>query len=156
MKIACAFDHAGVELHDVVLEAVTQAGHEPTDIGTWDDYPDAALAACQAVHDGDAERAIVVCGSGAGVSVACTKLPGIRASVCHDTYSAAQCVEHDDCNVLCLGARIIGSVYAAHCVRAFAGASFSGEARHVRRVGKVALMEREGFAVNFNDQEQQP
>jgi ribose 5-phosphate isomerase B len=154
VRIACSFDHAGVSLHDEVLAAVAEAGHEALDIGTWGDYPDAALGACAAVRDGAAERAIVVCGSGAGVSVACCKLPGIRASVCHDTYSAAQCVEHDDCNVLCLGARIIGSVYAAHCVKAFAGAAFSGEERHVRRVGKVAQMERQGFEVNFNDQEQ--
>jgi len=110
-----------------------------------DDYPDSALAAGQAVHAGDCERAIVVCGSGAGVSVAATKLEGIRAAVCHDTYSAAQCVQHDDCNVLCLGARIIGPVYAAHCVRAFAEASFSGEERHVRRLEKVLALERAGF-----------
>jgi ribose 5-phosphate isomerase B len=154
VKIACAFDHAGVDLKDVVLQAVAEAGHDAIDVGTWDDYPDAALGACLTLRDATADRAVVVCGSGAGVSVACTKLPGVRAAVCHDTYSAAQCVEHDDVNVLCLGARIIGSVYAAHCVRAFAGAEFSGEERHVRRLRKIAAIERQGFDVSPDDQEQ--
>lgn len=145
MRIACAFDHAGVTLKDVVMDAVRDAGHEACDLGTCDDYPDAALLAGRAVADQQAARAIVVCGSGAGIAVACCKLPGIRAAVCHDTYSAAQCVEHDDCNVLCLGSRIIGPVYAAHCVQAFAGATFTGEERHVRRLQKVAALERRGF-----------
>lgn len=145
MRVACAFDHAGVAFAELVAETVREAGHEPVDLGTCDDYPDAAERAGRAVHDGDCARAVVVCGSGAGIAVACSKLPGIRAACCHDTYSAAQCVEHDDCNVLCLGARVIGPVYAAHCVRAFLGASFSGEDRHVRRLAKVAALERRGF-----------
>lgn len=145
MRVAVAFDHAGVPFTDVVADALRELGHEPVDLGTCDDYPDAALAAAAAIHEGDCERAVVVCGSGAGIAVACCKLPGIRAACCHDTYSAAQCVEHDDCNVLCLGARVIGPVYAAHCVRAFAGATFSGEERHVRRLEKVAALERRGF-----------
>lgn len=153
MRIACAFDHAGVSLREIVLETVRAAGHDATDLGTWDDYPDAGLAAGRAIHDGAAERAIVVCGSGAGISVACSKLPGIRSSVCHDTYSAAQCVEHDDVNVLCLGSRVIGPVYAADCVKAFVGAAFSGEERHVRRLAKVAAMEEHGFDVTSTTEE---
>jgi ribose 5-phosphate isomerase B len=143
--VATAFDHAGVPFVELVHDAIRATGHEPLDLGTCDDYPDAAELAGRAIHDGNAERAIVVCGSGAGIAVACTKLPGIRAACAHDTYSAAQCVEHDDCNVLCLGARVIGPIYAEHCARAFLNATFSGEERHVRRVGKVADLEREGF-----------
>lgn len=146
MRIGMTFDHAGVPLHEPVAEAVRAAGHEPVDLGTCDDYPDAAFLAGVAIRDEQVARAVVVCGSGAGVSVACCKLPGIRAACCHDTYSAAQCVQHDDCNVLCLGARIIGPVYAAHCVTAFAGASFTGEERHVRRVGEISALEAHGFS----------
>jgi ribose 5-phosphate isomerase B len=146
MKIACAFDHAGVPLYDVVLDTVRAAGHDPVDLGTADDYPDTALVAGRAVASGECDRAIVVCGSGAGVAVAACKLPGIRAAVGHDTYSAAQCVQHDDCNVLCLGARIVGSALAAACVQAFTEATFTGEERHVRRLGKVMAMERDGLA----------
>jgi ribose 5-phosphate isomerase B len=145
MKIACAFDHAGVPLHDVVLDAVRAGGCEAVDLGTADDYPDSAMVAGRAVASGECDRAVVVCGSGAGVAVAACKLPGIRAAVCHDTYSAGQCVEHDDCNVLCLGARIIGSALAAACVRAFTEASFTGEERHTRRLRKVMAMERDGL-----------
>jgi ribose 5-phosphate isomerase B len=141
MRIAVAFDHAGVPLRDVVLDAVRATGHEPTDLGTWDDYPHSALAAGRAVLDGDHERAIVVCGSGAGVAVAACKLDGIRAACCHDTYTAAQCVAHDDCNVLCLGARVIGPAVADTLVRAFASSTFSGEERHVRRLAQVAALE---------------
>src|SRR5689334_7132119 len=108
MIVATAFDHAGVPFVELVHAAIRDTGHEPLDLGTCDDYPDAAERAGRAIHEGRAERAIVVCGSGAGIAVACTKLPGIRAACAHDTYSAAQCVEHDDCNVLCLGARVIG------------------------------------------------
>jgi ribose 5-phosphate isomerase B len=99
----------------------------------------------RAIARGDCERGIVVCGSGAGVAVAACKLPGIRAAVGHDTYTAAQCVEHDDCNILALGSRVVGPMLGAACVRAFVGASFSGEERHVRRLGKITTMEREGF-----------
>ena len=143
MRIACAFDHAGTPLRDVVLEALAAAGHEPIDLGADDDYPDAARKAGAALRDGLAERAIVVCGSGAGVSVAASKIVGIRAAVGHETYTARQCVEHDDCNVLCLGARVIGPAIAADVVRAFAGASFSGEERHVRRLRKIEHIEAE-------------
>ncbi len=147
MRIAVAFDHAGVPFVELTAQAVRAAGHEPVDLGTCDDYPDAAYLAARAIHDGDVQRAILVCGSGAGVAVAACKLPGIRASIGHDTYTAAQCVTHDDCNVLCVGSRVIGPVYAADCIEAFCRASFSGEARHVRRLHKVGLLEAQGFAV---------
>jgi len=145
MRVAVGFDHAGVPLRDAVLEAVRAEGHEPVDVGTRDDYPDTALDVARALTGSDCQRGIVVCGSGAGVAVAACKLPGIRAAVGHDTYTAAQCVEHDDCNVLALGARVIGPMLGAACVRAFIGASFSGEERHVRRLGKLQAIEREGF-----------
>jgi ribose 5-phosphate isomerase B len=145
MRIAVGFDHAGVPFTDVVLDAVRKEGHEPVDLGTQDDYPDTALDVSRALASGDCERGIVVCGSGAGVAVAACKLPGIRAAVGHDTYTAAQCVEHDDCNILALGSRVVGPMLAAACVRAFVGASFSGEERHVRRLAKITTMEREGF-----------
>jgi ribose 5-phosphate isomerase B len=144
VKIAVAFDHAGVPFRDVVIDAVRAAGHEPIDLGTDDDYPDTALKAGNAVLDGTAERAIIVCGSSAGVSVAACKLDGIRAATGHDTYTAAQCVTHDDCNVLCLGARVIGPAVATECVHAYCGASFSGEERHVRRLKKIQDIERIG------------
>jgi ribose 5-phosphate isomerase B len=147
MKIACAFDHAGFPLKPMVLETVSAAGHEPIDLGTDStdpvDYPDTARAAAEAVRAGDADRAVVVCGSGAGVAVAACKFPGIRATAAHDTYTGHQCVEHDDVNVLCLGARVIGPALAAEVIRAFLGAEFSGEERHVRRLGKIEAIERE-------------
>lgn len=145
MKIAVAIDHAGAPLSDAVCEAVRAAGHELLDLGCRDDYPDTALDAGRAIAAGDADRAILVCGSGAGVSVAANKLPGMRASVCHDHYTAAQSVVHDDCNMLCLGARVIGPAIAAELTDAFCGASFSGEERHVRRLGKILKMERDGM-----------
>jgi ribose 5-phosphate isomerase B len=146
MRIAVGFDHAGVPLQDVVRDTVRDAGHEPVDVGTEDDYPDTARDVSRAINSGDCERGIVVCGSGAGVAVAASKLPGIRAAVGHDTYTAAQCVEHDNCNILSLGARVVGPALAAVCVRAFVDATFSGEDRHVRRLGKITTMEREGFS----------
>ena len=145
MRIAVSFDHAGVPFTEVVAAAVRAAGHEVVDLGICDDYPDAAERAGRAIHDGDVQRAIVVCGSGAGVAVAATKLPGIRAAVGHDTYTAAQCVTHDDCNVLCVGARVIGPTYAADCITAFVAAEFSGDERHVRRLHKIDLLEQRGF-----------
>ena len=145
MRIALAVDHAGVPLRQVVHEALLDEGHEIQDVGEHDDYPDVALAVGRAVAAGDADRGVLVCGSGAGVSVAACKLPGIRAAVCHDHYTAAQCVSHDDCNVLCLGARVIGPAVAAELAQAFAGATFSGEARHARRLGKISIMERDGL-----------
>jgi ribose 5-phosphate isomerase B len=147
MRIACAFDHAGFPLKSVVLETLTAAGHEPIDLGTWStepvDYPDTARTAAEAVLAGEAERAVVVCGSGAGVAVAACKIPGIRAACAHDTYSAHQSVEHDDVNVLCLGARVIGPAYATEIIEAFAGAQFSGAERHKRRLAKINAIEAE-------------
>ncbi len=147
MKIACAFDHAGFPLKEVVMETLRAAGHEPVDLGTWStdpvDYPDTARDACDAVLTGKAERAVVVCGSGAGVAVAACKFPGIRAATAHDTYTGHQAVEHDDVNVLCLGARVIGPAYAAEIVAAYALAEFSGEERHKRRLAKIDAIERE-------------
>jgi ribose 5-phosphate isomerase B len=149
MKVACGFDHAGVPLRETVITALQSAGHEPLDLGTADDYPDVALAVGRAVAGGEAERGIVVCGSGAGVSVAACKLPGIRATVAHDHYTAEQCVGHDNCNVLCIGARVVGTAIAAELVQAFAGAAFTGEERHVRRLRKVETMERDGLDANL-------
>jgi ribose 5-phosphate isomerase B len=145
VRIALAVDHAGVPLRDTVHDALAADGHDIEDLGCHDDYPNVALAVGIAIASGAAERAVLVCGSGAGVSVAVSKLPGIRGAVCHDHYTAAQCVSHDDCNVLCLGARVIGPAIAAELARAFAGAAFSGEERHVRRLGKILTMERDGL-----------
>ncbi len=147
MRIACAFDHAGFPLKPLVLETLEALGHETLDLGTSStepvDYPDVARAACEAVLRGDAERGVVVCGSGAGVAVAACKFPGIRAAVAHETYTAHQAVEHDDVNVVCLGARVIGPLIAAEVLAAFAAAQFTGEERHVRRLGKILEIERE-------------
>jgi ribose 5-phosphate isomerase B len=142
VRFAVGFDHAGVPLRDAITEALD--GHEVSDLGMCDDYPDIAVRVCKSVLDGDADRGVIVCGSGAGVSVAAAKIRGIRATVAHDTYTGAQCVTHDDCNVICLGARVIGSAYAADIVRAFANATFSGEERHVRRLEKVSEIEQRG------------
>jgi ribose 5-phosphate isomerase B len=149
MRIALAVDHAGVPLREVVRDALQAGGHDIEDAGEHDDYPDVALAIGRAVASGAAQRGVLVCGSGAGVAVAACKLPGIRAAVCHDHYTAAQCVSHDDCNVLCLGARVIGPAVAAELAQAFAGAEFSGEERHVRRLGKVSTMERDGLEASL-------
>jgi len=149
MRIALAVDHAGIPLRQVVREALQSDGHEIEDAGEHDDYPDVALAIGRAVASGKARRGVLVCGSGAGVSVAACKLEGIRAAVCHDHYTAAQCVSHDDCNVLCLGARVIGPAVAAELARAFADAEFSGEERHVRRLRKVSIMERDGLEASL-------
>jgi ribose 5-phosphate isomerase B len=147
MRIACAFDHAGFPLKPVVLATLEAGGHEAIDLGTWStdpvDYPDTARSAADAVRGGDADRAVVVCGSGAGVAVAACKVPGIRACTAHDTYTAHQAVEHDDVNVLCLGARVVGPAYAAEIIAAYAAAEFSGEERHARRLGKIGAIERE-------------
>jgi ribose 5-phosphate isomerase B len=147
MKIACAFDHAGFPLKQLVLEVVKAAGHEPVDLGTNStdpvDYPDTARSAADLVRSGQADRAVVVCGSGAGVAVAACKFPGIRAACAHDTYTGHQAVEHDDVNVLCLGARVIGPALAGEVITAFLGAEFTGEERHVRRLGKINAIEHE-------------
>ena len=147
MRIACAFDHAGFPLKPIVMETLEAAGHEVIDLGTDStdpvDYPDKARDAAEAVRDGRAERAVIVCGSGAGIAVAACKFPGIRACTAHDTYTAHQAVEHDDVNVLCLGARVVGPAYAAEIVAAYALAQFSGEERHKRRLAKIDAIERE-------------
>lgn len=150
MRVAIAADHAGRPLLARVVEAVRAGGHEPVvldpDGGAHDDddYPDVARAVTAAVLDGRAERGIAVCGSGAGVAVAACKVRGIRASLAHDTYTARQMVEHDDVNVLALGARVIGPELAADIVAAFLGATFTGAARHRRRLDKLAALERDG------------
>jgi len=150
VRIACAFDHAGVSLRAVTFEAIRGAGHEPLDLGTDDaetpdDYPDRALAVARAIRAGDAERGVLVCGSGAGVAVAACKVDGIRCAMAHDTYTARQCVSHDDVNVLALGARVIGAEIASELVAAFCRAAFSGEERHLRRLAKVEAIERDGL-----------
>ncbi len=147
MKIAIASDHAGYPLKAALLPRLKALGHEPLDLGTDSpdrsvDYPDFAAAAARAVLAGRAERAIVVCGSGVGACVAANKFKGIRAGLCHDTYSAHQAVEHDDINVLCLGARIVGEALAFEIAEAFLKARFSGEERHARRLKKVEDFEK--------------
>ena len=146
MKIAVGSDHAGVPLNETVIEELKKLGHEVVDCGTHDaskpdDYPDYAEAVGRAVLDGRAERAVLICGSGVGAAVAANKLPGIRAGLCHDSYSAHQGVEHDNMNVLCFGSRVIGPELALDLVRIFLGATFTGEARHVRRLAKIAALE---------------
>jgi RpiB/LacA/LacB family sugar-phosphate isomerase len=146
MRLALASDHAGYDLKQELAAFLSRAGHEVEDLGTHSrepvDYPDAGEAAGEAVRSGRVERAIVVCGSGAGVSIAANKIPGVRAAVCHDTYTAHQAVEHDDLNVLCMGSRVIGGSLAAEIVTAFLAARFSGEERHRRRLDKVLALER--------------
>jgi ribose 5-phosphate isomerase B len=151
MRIAFAADHAGAALKDALMRRLAGAGtgHELIDLGgdgsdPDDDYPDFARRLGEAIVDGQADRGILICGSGVGASVAANKIRGIRAAVCHDTYSAHQGVEHDDMNVLTLGARVIGIEPAYECAFAFVGASFSGEERHRRRLGKVLAIEAEG------------
>ena len=147
MKVAVAFDHRGVKLRERVLEELAALGHEVVDLGTDDasqriDYPDKARELGQAIQSGDAERGVLVCGSGVGASVAACKLAGIRAAICHDVYSAHQGVEHDDMNVLCLGSEVVGAELAADLVRAFVQARFDGGERYVRRLQKIEAMER--------------
>jgi len=146
MKIAVAGDHAGFQLKQLLIAELTRDGHEIMDLGAHDerpsDYPDFARAIGQALNAGIAERGILVCGSGVGASIAANKIKGIRAGIAHDTYSGHQGVEHDDMNVLCLGARVIGSAPALEIARVFAKATFSGEERHKRRVAKILEIER--------------
>src|SRR5258708_4738157 len=146
MRIAFGSDHAGFDLKIKLMPIAVELGHEIVDVGAFDaspsDYPDFAEAVGQAVLDGRADRGILICGSGVGVSVAANKIPGIRAGLCHDTYSAHQGVEHDDANVLVLGSRIIGPELAKDLMRAFLAARYSGEERHRRRVAKIAALER--------------
>ena len=150
MRIVVGADHAGYELKETLAAEVREAGHEVVDVGTDStdsvDYPDFAEALGRAILDGRAERGILICGSGAGASIAANKLKGIRATVAHDAYTAHQAVEHDDINVLTLGARVIGVAQASELVKAFLGAEFSGDDRHQRRLDKVlALEERFGL-----------
>jgi ribose 5-phosphate isomerase B len=148
MRVAVAFDHRGVKLRERLLEVLAALGHEAVDLGTDRpepriDYPDKAREVGEAIRSGEAERALLVCGSGVGASVAANKLPGIRAAICHDVYSAHQGVEHDDMNVLCLGSEVVGPELAADLTRAFLAARFDGGDRYVRRLEKIEEMERE-------------
>ncbi|MDX1578027.1 MAG: ribose 5-phosphate isomerase B [Gemmatimonadota bacterium] len=145
MRLALGADHAGVAYKDTLVSELAAAGHDVLDLGTDGpaavDYPDFAAAVAEAVARGDADRGVLVCGSAVGVCIAANKVPGIRAAVCHDTYSAAQGVSHDDMNVLCLGERVIGIELARAIVRAFLGTTFSAEDRHRRRLDKVLALE---------------
>ena len=151
MKIAIGFDHAGFPLKQAVLNAVRAAGHEPIDMGTDSaesvDFPDFTEKVGRAIQNGEAERGIVVCGSGIGACIAANKMNGVYASICHDTYSAAQGVMHDDMNVLCLGGRVVGVELAISLVNAFLGAEYQGNKaggeRLARRVGKIHKLEEE-------------
>ena len=145
MRLAVAFDQRGVHLREAVLESL--AGHQVIDLGTDTDavridYPDKAREIGEAIQHGDAERGVLVCGSGVGAAVAACKMTGVRAAICHDTYSAHQGVEHDDMNVLCLGSEVVGPSMARELVEAFLGATFDGGPRYVERLQKVADMER--------------
>ena len=147
MRIAIGADHGGYPLNERVLDELRAAGHELEDFGTHDgtkpdDYPDYAWQVGEAVRSGRAEIGIVICGSGVGANVAANKIRGVRAALVADTYSAHQCREHDDCNVLCLGARVVGSELAMEIVHAFVNARFTGEERHQRRLNKVLEIER--------------
>jgi ribose 5-phosphate isomerase B len=145
VRVAVAFDHRGVRLRDVVFEAL--AGHDVVDLGTNTDaeridYPDKAREVGEAILVGDAERGVLVCGSGVGASIAACKLTGIRAAICHDVYSAHQGVEHDDMNVLCLGSEVVGASLARDLIAAFVGARFDGGERYLKRLKKIEDLER--------------
>ena len=147
MKVAAAFDHRGAKLRQPVLGAIEAAGCDAVDLGVESDaervdYPDVARDLGMALRRGEAERGVLVCGSGVGASIAASKIPGVRAAICHDTYSAHQGVEHDDMNVLCLGSEIVGAELARELVRAFLGGVFDGGERYVRRLNKVRDLER--------------
>ena len=149
MRIAIGSDHGGVPLNETLIQDLEAGGHEVIDFGTHDgnlpdDYPDYARKVGGAVQRGEADRGIIICGSGAGAAIAANKVHGIRACLCHDTYSAHQAVEHDNMNVLCLGARIVGRELARELAQAFLKAKFSGEERHLRRLAKVDDMEAKG------------
>lgn len=147
MRIAVGGDHAGFPLKETVINALKVLGHEVTDYGSFDsnpvDFPDITRTVCGAVLSGDADRAVMVCGTGVGACIAANKIPGIRASVCHDIYSAHQCVEHDDVNVMCVGAQIIGPVLVTELLEAYINAEFSTEEEFRRRVRKLHEMERQ-------------
>jgi ribose 5-phosphate isomerase B len=149
MRIVIGADHGGFPLNERVIEELRAEGHEVQDCGTHDgstsdDYPDYALSVGQAVQNGQADIGILICGSGVGASVAANKLRGVRAALCGDTYSAHQSREHDDCNVLCLGARVVGVELALEIMRAFVAARFTGEERHRRRLAKITNIEKQG------------
>ena len=148
MRIVVGADHRGYEMKDQIAASLKQAGHEVLDVGAHNadsvDYPDYARAIGEALTDGRAERGVLVCGSGVGASIAANKIHGVRAAVCHDTYSARQGVEHDDMNVLCLGAGVIDAELALELVQAYLDARLSGEERYHRRLEKVAEIERRG------------
>lgn len=148
MRVAIACDHGGFPLKQMIMDVVSSAGHDILDLGAFNaeasDYPDFALKIGQAILAGDAQRGILICGSGVGACIAANKIKGIYAGLCHDTYSAHQGVEHDDMNVLCLGARIVGPALVQELVQAFLRANFSREERHLRRVGKVHRIESGG------------
>jgi ribose 5-phosphate isomerase B len=145
MLIAIGADHAGFEMKRELAVHLARGGHDVMDVGTSSadpvDYPDISEAVAEAVRGRQADRGIIVCGSGAGAAIAACKFPGIRAAVCHDAYSARQAVEHDDMNVLCLGSRVIGPALACTLTDAFLSAAFSGDERHVKRVAKIAAIE---------------
>jgi ribose 5-phosphate isomerase B len=150
VRVAVAFDHRGVKLRERIMDELQALGHEPVDLGTDTDavridYPDKARELGAAIIAGDAERGVLVCGSGVGASVAASKIRGIRAAICHDVYSAHQGVEHDDMNVLCLGSEVVGAELAVDLVRVFLGALFDGGERYVRRLQKIEAMEREAL-----------
>jgi ribose 5-phosphate isomerase B len=146
MQVVIGADHAGFELKENLVEYLRELGHQVLDIGTYStepvDYPDFAEAVGKALLDGQADRGVLVCGSGVGASVAANKLPGIRAGLCHDTYSAHQGVEHDAMNIIVIGARVIGTELARELIRAFVGAEFKGEERHRRRLEKIHALEQ--------------
>jgi ribose 5-phosphate isomerase B len=153
LRIALGCDHGGFPLKTRVRKLIEAAGHTVVDCGTDSDcavdYPDYARKVGETILSGHADRGILLCGSGVGISVAANKIPGIRAGLCHDTYSAHQGVEHDDMNVMCLGARIVGEELAVELVKAYIGAAFTHEERHVRRLNKVLEIERDGIAGKF-------
>ena len=151
MKVAVAFDHRGVKLRERLLEELATLGHDVVDLGTDTDavridYPVKARELGEAILAGDAERGVLVCGSGVGASVAACKLPGIRAAICHDMYSAHQGVEHDNMNVLCLGSEVVGAELAADLVRTFLAAEFGGGKRYVKRLEMIEDLERKTYA----------
>jgi ribose 5-phosphate isomerase B len=145
MRIAVGADHAGVEMKRDLAAVMAQQGHEILDLGTHStaavDYPDIAEAVAAAIRNGQVDRGVIICGSGAGVAVAASKFPGVRAAVCHDCYTARQAVEHDDLNVMCLGSRVVGAALARALVDAFLGATFTAEDRHLRRLAKIDAIE---------------
>jgi ribose 5-phosphate isomerase B len=145
MRVAVGADHAGFEMKRDLAGSLAQQGHEILDLGTHSsaavDYPDIAEAVATAVRNGQVDRGVLVCGSGAGVAVAASKFPGVRAAVCHDCYTARQAVEHDDVNVLCIGARVVGPALARMLAETFLAAAFGAEERHMRRLAKIDAIE---------------